>query len=79
MNPYKKSELKINREHPDWPASAVVERFDGDFVFRFDDEMTDDQIWRAVSMAREAWVSGYASGAASVRNSIKRLIGIPLC
>lgn len=73
---YSKKEMVINRDHPDYPASAVLEDIYDGFIFRFDEDMTDDQIWLAVSFCRHMYDAGLKDGARKVQGDIRQLLGI---
>jgi len=65
----------IDRDHPDWPASAVLFDADGEVVRRFDEDWTDDQIWDALGFANRAYDIGVAVGESRRADAIRRLLG----
>lgn len=71
-----KEDCSIVRDHPDYPASAVLMDCDGEFVHRFDEDWTDDQIWSALAFANKAFAAGVAFGESSKLHEIRSVLGV---
>lgn len=69
-------DIRIDRDNKRYPASAVVFNADGDFIFRFDKDWSDDQIKVAVDFANTAYAKGVATGAASKLREIQSALGV---
>lgn len=67
-------DCEIVRNHPDWPASAVLFDCDGEVVNRFDESLTDVQIWAALEFANRAYNIGFCHGGKARATRIRRLL-----
>ena len=64
----------IERNDPNYPASAVLYDCDGMMIRRFDEDWTDEQIWAALEFANRAYQQGYATGEQVRAAAIRKLI-----
>ncbi|MFZ5621145.1 MAG: hypothetical protein ACOY5W_09010 [Pseudomonadota bacterium] len=68
--------MAIDRDDPYSPASAVAYDCDGDFLYRFDEDWTDDQIRTALSFANKAYGLGWRVGQEIKMREIRAALGI---
>ena len=71
-----KDDCNIDRDHPEYPASAVLMDCDGEIVCRFDEDWTNDQIWMALAFANRAYDIGFHIGGNVKASEIRRVIGL---
>lgn len=71
-----KNDAVIERDDKDYPNSAVLYDEEWNFLFRFNDEWTDEQILTALDFANKAHAHGYNRGKADTQNTIKLAIGL---
>jgi len=69
-------DLNICRDDPDYPASAVAYDCDGYFLYRFDEDWTDDQIRTALSFANKAYGLGWREGQREKMREIRAALSI---
>lgn len=70
------SDCEIERDHADYPASAALLDFEGEVVYRFDEDWSDDQIWMALAFANKLYDAGVKIGKEDKAREIKRALGI---
>lgn len=55
----------IDREDPAFPASAVLRDEEGELLWRFDEDWTEEHIWAALEFANKLYGLGCKAGEAA--------------
>lgn len=71
-----REDCTIDRNHSNYPTSAVLFDCDGEVVFEVSKNWTDDQIWKALEFANHAFKRGYYVGSADRAKAIKKLLDV---
>ncbi|AJF08197.1 hypothetical protein GSUB_17035 (plasmid) [Geoalkalibacter subterraneus] len=75
MNPSKnRNDFRIDRNHPDYPQSAVLIDHDGNTLYRFDKDWTDDHIFEALDFAIKSYFIGVRLGREKMAKEIRQIL-----
>jgi hypothetical protein len=68
--------ISIRRDDPEYPGRAVVLDSDGDVLWHFRADWTDEQIQEALGWANDAFRVGYGAGRAAKVQEIRKALEI---
>ena len=69
-------DVRIDRDNPNFPASAVLLDADGELLNRFDEDWTDDQILAALDFANRTYNTAFNAGLRSKAAEIRIALNV---
>lgn len=77
MNVFKHKEYCGIVRHENHPQLTELIDEEGEVVYAFPKEWTDEQIWTALAFANKAWRYGFECGQIDIREDFRRLMKLP--